>query len=793
MTTQFAAGRPQLPALAVYNTGSGNVMGGNSSYYFWLQARNRTGFNNESASFSLTVPNNCTLGCVIPGISYLASEDWHEFLIYANTADNFSTARIVGSYKALAANQQTRTTLGSNTPLSSDPKQLVLSENYHLNFSSTVSNPSALPAVPLQGMRRFVTSLSRTYRYDADSTATTNGDTVLTATTGRWLYNGSSNLIENPVSLTTSTNGCDQNINLVSGNPDLLLATYDVSGNTGIPIRYYLKSASNTTITKGTRILLSIRVDDIDVTDDFNELFNIVVYGKVQTSNYALVTTNFLSAGSVVPYNHFTQNIILEDDLLADEYLLLSVQPEFSATDVDTNITPSVALSLYPYFAENTATYGDSNLTVGDLIFSESNKRLCIPYGLTDVKALSGSGCVNLYTWRLVDEDTVTGFTTNTSNQPIVITRTGEVLRSAVTGTRLKRAAVDTTVGYSTPCAFSSTVTIASGDVIAYNITIEKTGGFNTISDLCSDLLIRGLGGQALLSTNRVAIIVRVGSVYKQFIVTIDPTLTSISGIIADWSAGTTVTLPTIEAYDKNLFKPESATITGQTAGSSGIPAGSCAVAYSFYYNGSYVSGISHSELDGCIPTESLPASQIRLRSQYWADDTNTLATLKALVYPYRTNNQQRRCNATNLYYTYLASDTRTADDLYVVQPDDNQGRWVHELFQVDRNQRFNAQYVKRNIKTFNSTLIFDLSLGNHDITLTGNTSVSFTNFEDGGCWILFVVQGGSGGYSVTWTGVDWGLFGAPVLSTTVGKFDIITLISRGAKLYGLKSPGFTV
>jgi hypothetical protein len=77
MTTQFAAGRSQLPALAAYITGSGNVMGGGATYYFWLQGRARVGYNLPSESFSLVVTDNSTIGIVLPGISYLASEDWH--------------------------------------------------------------------------------------------------------------------------------------------------------------------------------------------------------------------------------------------------------------------------------------------------------------------------------------------------------------------------------------------------------------------------------------------------------------------------------------------------------------------------------------------------------------------------------------------------------------------------------------------------------------------------------------------------------------------------------------------
>ena len=681
MTTQFAAGRSQLPSLAAYITGSGNVMGGGATYYFFLQGRNRCGYCFPSESFSLVVTDNSTIGIVIPGISYLASEDWHEFLVYANTSDDFNTAWLVGSYKALQANQQTRTTLGSDTPLSSDPKQLILSENYHLNFSSTVAAPANLPASPINGMRRFITSLSRTYRYDAESTATANGDTVLTATTGRWLYNGSSNLVENPSNLETSDNGCNQNINLVSGNPDLLLATYDVSGNTGIPIKYYLKSASNTTIPKGTRILLSVRVDDIDVTDDFNLLFNIVVYGKVQTSNYALVTTNFFSAGSVVPYNHFTQNIILEDDILADEYLLISVQPEFSATDVDTNITPSVGLSLYPYFAENTATYGDVNLTVGDLIFSESNKRIAIPYGLGVLRVLEGSGCISSYTWRNKGIEDLTGFTNNTANQNVLVTRTGDVLLGSTTALRLRRALFSTVIGYSEPSAFSSTASITLGQTISYTLNIERdVNGFNPISSTYSDPLLRGLAGKAKLNTNKIQIIVKVDSVYKGFIITIDPTSTTITGTISNWSSGTLLDIGDINLYDSGLFTPLSASQTISGSGGT-IPSGTVSIAYCFYYDGSAITEISHSVLDNCVRTQDISFSLLDTRYNYYGEPVSTITDLRALVQDDFVVGQQRLVLANNYEYFFDASSTVDDDSISVLKPDyidtGDAGRWL--------------------------------------------------------------------------------------------------------------------
>jgi len=791
MTTQFASGRSSVLAPAVYITSGGLIQGGNNTYFFWLQCRARSGYNQPSTPFSIVIPNNSTVSIVIPGLSYTESEDWHEFLIYTSTTNDFTTARLVGTYAALQVNQVTHTTLGSNTPLSTDISQIILTQDYHLNFSSTIDVPANLPIIPVHGMRRFITSLSRTYRYSAIAIDTANADTVLIAATGRWLYSKSSNLVENPTSLTTSINGCNQDINLSDENPDLIFAVYDVTGNIGTPIRYYLKSASNTLIAKGTRITLSVRIDNKDMTDNFSGLLDVIIYGKVATSNYSLDTTNMLSAGSVVPYDHFTRNILLEDDLLADEFLLLSVTPRFSAIDVDTTITASVSLSIYPYFDSNVSSYSESNIAIGDLIFSESDNRLVVPYGLGVLRVLEGSGCINLYTFRNAVVEDLTVVVSNTVNQTVRIARTGVTTISSPTLTQPQRALFSTVGRYTTASSFSTPTTLTDGQAVQYTLTIEKNGDYNTVNPLYRDLAIRGLQNKAKLNTNKVQIIIKSGSIYKGFIITIDPTLGLITGTISDWSAGTILTETVINAYTQGLFAPVSITHLAIGAGAT-VPAGQVSIAYSFFYDNSSVSDISHATSEGCIATSFLPYKDTYNRALFWADSTSNIDTLKALVYPYRTNEQVRKVITNGLSYTYKQSDIRTADNLYVVQPIDNQGRWIHEFFQVDQNQTFTkAQYVKRNVQVFSSTLVLDLSIGNQDVVLTDNTIISFSNFQDGGCWLLFLQQGGTGNYTVNFTAVDWGLFGVPVLSTTVGKFDIITIISRASKLYGLYSSGF--
>lgn len=79
------------------------------------------------------------------------------------------------------------------------------------------------------------------------------------------------------------------------------------------------------------------------------------------------------------------------------------------------------------------------------------------------------------------------------------------------------------------------------------------------------------------------------------------------------------------------------------------------------------------------------------------------------------------------------------------------------------------------------------------ELTLTANiTSLTINNFADGGFYTLRVIQGGSGSYTITWpAAVDWGDGAEVVLSTAVGKQDIITFHATNTKLLAAFATGF--
>ena len=89
------------------------------------------------------------------------------------------------------------------------------------------------------------------------------------------------------------------------------------------------------------------------------------------------------------------------------------------------------------------------------------------------------------------------------------------------------------------------------------------------------------------------------------------------------------------------------------------------------------------------------------------------------------------------------------------------------------------------------ATIAWDTSLG-RIATVTLEASRTFgapTNLKVG-TYILHVIQGGTGSYTITWNGVfKWTAATAPTLSTAVGRRDIFSFISDGTNLYGAMIP----
>jgi hypothetical protein len=79
--------------------------------------------------------------------------------------------------------------------------------------------------------------------------------------------------------------------------------------------------------------------------------------------------------------------------------------------------------------------------------------------------------------------------------------------------------------------------------------------------------------------------------------------------------------------------------------------------------------------------------------------------------------------------------------------------------------------------------------------TLTASTACTFTmpTATAGKSFILLLKQAAStGNGSATFTGVKWGTAGAPTITATAGKMDILTFAADGTNWYGSIAQGYT-
>jgi hypothetical protein len=88
---------------------------------------------------------------------------------------------------------------------------------------------------------------------------------------------------------------------------------------------------------------------------------------------------------------------------------------------------------------------------------------------------------------------------------------------------------------------------------------------------------------------------------------------------------------------------------------------------------------------------------------------------------------------------------------------------------------------------TDGATISWNTSLGQiATVTLGGSRTMAAPTNLKVGTYILSVIQGGSGSYTLTWNGVfKWPAGVAPTLTTTVGARDVMSFFSDGTNLYG--------
>jgi hypothetical protein len=80
----------------------------------------------------------------------------------------------------------------------------------------------------------------------------------------------------------------------------------------------------------------------------------------------------------------------------------------------------------------------------------------------------------------------------------------------------------------------------------------------------------------------------------------------------------------------------------------------------------------------------------------------------------------------------------------------------------------------------------------NQKMTLTGSSTLTFTEQSSGANYTLIIEQGVGGSYTITWPTIKWANGVAPTLSTSAGRIDIVNLMYDGTNFYGSWAVNFT-
>ena len=108
------------------------------------------------------------------------------------------------------------------------------------------------------------------------------------------------------------------------------------------------------------------------------------------------------------------------------------------------------------------------------------------------------------------------------------------------------------------------------------------------------------------------------------------------------------------------------------------------------------------------------------------------------------------------------------------------------------------TSYVEAVVAIGTVTTASTISLANGTVqtaTLTASTACTFTmpTATAGKSFVLLLKQAAStGNGTATFTGVKFGTAGAPTITATAGKMDILTFIADGTNWYGSISQGYT-
>ena len=132
--------------------------------------------------------------------------------------------------------------------------------------------------------------------------------------------------------------------------------------------------------------------------------------------------------------------------------------------------------------------------------------------------------------------------------------------------------------------------------------------------------------------------------------------------------------------------------------------------------------------------------------------------------------------------FKIVATNGSTITNLFTLSASGNTNCATDIASEFTKTQNFNATTL-----TDAATVAWDASINQvTSVTLGGNRAFGApTNQVDGACYVLKVVQDGSGSRIPTWNAVfKWSSATSPTLTTTASAIDVLVFLSNGTNMY---------